>query len=109
MVERLMDAWVECPDSALPHPSPLLSKERGQEDCGWDRSSSPLTKGGLRGVVQDTALFAAQNINNRCVECLDSALPHPSSLLSKERGQKGHWTISQPWEELLQYCTEGVE
>jgi hypothetical protein len=37
------------------------------------------------------------------------ALPHPSPLLGKERGQEGDWAISQPWEELLQYCTEGAE
>lgn len=42
-------------------------------------------------------------------EYTDSALPHPSPLLGKERGQEGDWAISQPWEELLQYCTEGAE
>jgi hypothetical protein len=107
MFERLMD---ECVDSALPHPSPLLVKERGQEADGWcDRSSSPLTKGGLRGVVQGVTLSLAQNIKNEWVECPNSALPHPSPLLIKERGQEGSLSISQPWEELLQYITEGAE
>jgi hypothetical protein len=102
--------WDECADSALPHPSPLLGKERGQEEDGsGDRSSSPLYKGALRGVVQGFALFLAQNLKNLWNECTDSALPHPSPLLGKERGQEGRWAISQPWEELLQYCTEGAE
>jgi hypothetical protein len=106
-----MNGWVEYPNSALPHPSPLLSKERGQEGHGWggDRSSSPLSKGGQRGVVQDAMPFPAQNIKNRWVESPNSALPHPNPLLGKEREQEGRWTISQPWEELLKYCTEGAE
>jgi hypothetical protein len=104
MLERLMDEYT---DSALPHPNPLLGKERGQEEDGWgDRSSSPLYKGELRGVVQGFALSLAQSLWD---ECADSALPHPSPLLGKERGQEGRWAISQPWEELLQYCTEGAE
>jgi hypothetical protein len=95
-----------CANAALPHPSPLLVKERGPEGDGWcDRSSSPLYKGGLRGVVQGFALALAQKTKNLCT---DSALPHPSPLLLKERGQEGDWAISQPWEELLQYCTEGA-
>jgi hypothetical protein len=100
--------WDECADSELPHPNPLLGKERGQEEDGsGDRfSSSPLYKGGLRGVVQGFALFLAQSLWD---ECADSELPHPNPLLGKERGQEGRWAISQPWEELLQYCTEGTE
>jgi hypothetical protein len=42
--------------------------------------------------------------------CVNSALPHPSLRLGKERGQEDCWTIiSQPWEEWLQYITEGAE
>jgi hypothetical protein len=104
----MFDRWIDYEDSALPHPSPLLRKERGQEG-DWSRSSSPLSKGGLRGVVQGDAPFLAQNIKNQWVECPDSVLPHPSPLLGKERGQEGDWSISQPWEEWLQCCTEGAQ
>jgi hypothetical protein len=116
MFECLMD---ECTDSALPHPNPLLGKERGPEWDEWgDRSSSPLYKGGLRGVVQGFALSLAQNLwdewgdrsssplykgglrgvvqgfalflaQNLWDECTDSALPHPNPLLGKERGPEG--------------------
>jgi hypothetical protein len=107
----MFECWMdECVDAALPHPSPLLVKERGQEGDGWgDRSSSPLYKGGLRGLVQGAALFLARNINNLWNGCANAALPHPSPLLVKERGPEGRWAVSQPWEGLLQYCTEGAE
>jgi hypothetical protein len=110
LAQNIKNLWDKCTDSALPHPSPLLGKERGQEEDGWgDRSSSPLYKGGLRGVVQGIALSLAQNIKNLWDECTDSALPHPSPLLVKEREPERDWAISQAWEELLQYCTEGAE
>jgi hypothetical protein len=109
MFECLMDG---CLNSALPYPNSLLLKERGSERDGWcgHCSSSPLYKGGLRGVVQGVALSIAQNIKHLWNECLkNSASPHPNPLLLKERETERDGSISQAWEEWLQYCTEGAE